>query len=291
METRLYRRLAQFILQVAHPRQKRTQFNDHLIILVLLWAYLHDRSVSWACDADNWPKELDHPLPSSATMSRRCRRLGVSQLLERVMQKLIDLFPESIFNSIDSMPLRISHYSRDRDAKRGRAAGDMARGYKLHAISNRGVIRHWLLTGMHCNDQTAAHDLLKNLSGEGYVVADNGYDSNPVHASAQANGHQLIAPPRRNNSGVRDIRRNTAARLRALDVCDSPLMHAGLNSDFGNGLLIGRKGIERDFSLLNFNGMHAPPPHVRRPRRVALWAAIKILIVMFKRAQNAGLVT
>src|ERR1700743_326872 len=110
METRLYRRLAQFILQVGHPRAERTRVHDHLIILVLLWAYLHDRSVSWACDADNWPKELDHPLPSSATMSRRCRRLGVSQLLERVMQKLIDLFPESIFNSIDSMPLRVSHY-------------------------------------------------------------------------------------------------------------------------------------------------------------------------------------
>jgi hypothetical protein len=53
MEIRLYRQLRAFILQVAHPRQKRIQFGDHLIVLVLLWAYLHDRAVSRACDADN----------------------------------------------------------------------------------------------------------------------------------------------------------------------------------------------------------------------------------------------
>src|ERR1700760_23620 len=114
MEIRLYRRLRQFILQVPHPRQQRIQFSDHLIILVLLWAYLHDRSVSWACEADNWPKELDHPLPSPSCMSRRLRRIGISQLLQRVMQKLIDLSPEPLFKTIDSMPLRVGNYSNDR---------------------------------------------------------------------------------------------------------------------------------------------------------------------------------
>jgi hypothetical protein len=290
MEIRLYRQLRAFILQVAHPRQKRLQFSDHLIVLVLLWAYLHDRAVCWACDADNWPKELDHPLPSSACMSRRLRRVGVSQLLERVMRKLADLSPQTVFKSIDSMPLRVGNYSQDRDAKRGRAAGGMARGYKLHLISSAGIALHWTLSGMHSNDQTAAHELLPRLSGEGYLVADNAYDANPVHGSAQAASHQLIAPPRKANQGVRDVRRNLPARLRALDVCDSPLIHAGLRSDFGNGLMTGRKSIERDFSRLHFNGMYAPPPHVRHPRRVALWAAIKLLIVLFKQAKKAGVI-
>jgi hypothetical protein len=144
---------------------------------------------------------------------------------------------------------------------------------------------------MNCNDQTAAHELLGRLDGEGYVVADNGYDANPVHASAQAAAHQIIAPPRHANRGVRDTRRNSPARLRALDACDSPPIHAGSESYFGNGLMIGRKFIERDFSLLHFNGMYAPPPHVRHPRRVALWTAIKLLIVLFKKANKARLIT
>jgi hypothetical protein len=70
-------------------------------------------------------------------MSRRLRTLGVNQLLERIMQKLTDLSPKTIFKAIDSMPLRIGHYSNDRDAKSGRAAGATARGYKLHALSKR----------------------------------------------------------------------------------------------------------------------------------------------------------
>lgn len=294
METRWYRQLSALILQVQHPRSKRIQFSDHLILLVLLWAYLHDRPVCWACEPENWPEELDHPLPSSATLSRRSRTLGLQQLLARVLQKLADLFgqPAPLFQTIDSMPLRVSHYSQDRDAKRGRAAGAMARGYKLHAISHHGIICRWRLSGMNCNDQTAAQDLLKDLPGEGYIVADNGYDANPVHAAASAHGHQLIAPPRKANRGVRDQRRNHPARLRALDACDSPLAHAGLGSgEFGKGLLIQRKGIERDFSLMCFNGLYAPPPHVRRPRRMARWVAIKILIVLFKKALKAGVVT
>ncbi len=101
-------------------------------------------------------------------MSRRLRRVGVSQLLQRVMQKLIDLSPQTIFKAIDSMPLRVGNYSNDRDAKRGRAAGAMARGYKLHAITSSGAVLHWTLTGMNRNDQTAAHDLLARLSQEGY---------------------------------------------------------------------------------------------------------------------------
>ncbi len=59
--------------------------------------------------------------------------------------------------------------------------GAMARGYKLHAITSSSVL-HWTLTGMNCNDQTAAHDLLARLSQEGYVIGDNA-DANPVHVS------------------------------------------------------------------------------------------------------------
>ena len=284
MEIRLYRRLQQLILQVPHPRRARVQFNDASILLVLLWAYLHDRPVYWGCDADNWPRELDHPLPSPSCMSRRLRSLSVLQLLERVLQKRMDVFPQTMFKNIDSMPLVVGNYSHDRDAKRGRAAGAKARGYKLHAINSACVLRHWTLSSMHTNDQVAAHELLSRLADVGYVSGDNGYDANPVHASANGQDHQLVAPPRKSNKGVRDRRRNLAARLRSLDMCDSPLQHCGLQRDFGWALMQGRKSIERSFSQLHFDGLYAPPPHVRHPRRMALWVACKIMIRLVKQA-------
>jgi len=284
MEARIYRQLEQQILQVPHPRKARVQFNDAAILLVLLWAYLHDRAVCWACDVENWPKELDHPLPSPSCMSRRLRSLSVLQLLERVLQKLVDVFPQTMFKNIDSMPLRVGHYSHDRDAKRGRAAGEKARGYKLHAISSACVLRHWTLSSMASNDQVVAHELLVRLTDAGYVSGDNGYDANAVHASANRQDHQLVAPPRKSNRGVRDRRRNLVARLRSLDICDSPLQHCGQQRDFGWALMQGRKSIERSFSQLHFDGLYAPPPHVRHPRRMALWVACKLMIRLSKQA-------
>ena len=79
-------------------------------------------------------------------------------------------------------------------------------------------------------------------------------------------------------------RRNLAARLRSLDMCDSPLQHCGLQRDFGWALMQGRKSIERSFSQLHFDGLYAPPPHVRHPRRMALWVACKIMIRLVKQA-------
>ena len=291
MEIHLYRQLQRLILQVPHPRRRRVQFSDATIVLVMLWSSLHDRPLCWACDARNWPRELDHPLPSNSCMSRRVRQVGVLQLIERVLQKLMDFFPQTIFKSIDSMPLVVGNYSNDRDAKRGRAAGAMARGYKLHAIASASVLRHWTLSSMASNDQVAAHELLGRLTDSGYVSADNGYDANAVHHSAQQHGQQLVAPPRLSNRGVRDHKRNSASRLRSLDLCDSPLQRCGLHYDFGWGLLQQRKSIERCFSQLHFDGLYAPPPHVRHPRRVALWVAFKLMIRLFKQAKISGLRT
>ena len=189
---------------------------------------------------------------------------------------------------------------RDRDARRGRAAGEKARGYKLHAVTSGKAFVCWALTPTNVNDQVAAASLLPRLAarwgrgwGWGYVVGDNGYDANPVYrrAAAAAN-HQLVAPPRRANAHVRDVRRNSAERIRSLDLCACPLRHCGLggaDACFGTWLR-GRRGeIERNFGNATMDGLDAPPPRVRTPRRLAPWAAAKLIQRMMRQVEIAGL--
>jgi hypothetical protein len=290
MEVSLYRALENLIRQVAHPpRRKKEQFNDKIIALVLIWAVLHDRAVCWACDERNWPKDHWIPLPSCTTMSRRLRTVGVLQLLERVLQQLSEAFDhQHLVKAIDSKPLRVGYYTQDRDAKKGRAGGGKAKGYKLHALTCNGIVSRWLLSGMNENDQVPAYRLLEHLKGSGYVAADNGYDANKVHERAAQQNHQLVAPPRSSNHNVRDLRRNGPARLRSQDLCDSPLFACGQSSVFGRGILKERVKIERLFSQLCFDGLNAPPPWVRTPHRVAQWTAVKLLIRLLKQAQKSG---
>lgn len=89
MEAKVYRAVLRILFSMGHRRREaRRQFNDRWIMMVYLWSVINDRPVSGACDEQNWPKnQLDCPLPSHATMSRRLRTLGVLQLLERLADR------------------------------------------------------------------------------------------------------------------------------------------------------------------------------------------------------------
>jgi hypothetical protein len=294
MEAKRYRRVCRVIDQVSpHGRQKKQQFADRAIVKVYFWSTHWDRPVSWACDEQHWPQELMHRtvglrLPSQPTMSRRMRTVGVLQLIERVQTKLAEELGEEIVKVIDSKPLRVGNYSKDRDARRGRAAGEKARGYKLHVISSGKSLPHWTLTAMNSNDQIGAALLLPQLSGWGYVSADNGYDANPVYRQARSVNHQLIAPPRRSNAGVRDVKRNSPQRIRSLDLFADPLQHCGLENGFARSIVDARDQIERHFGNATMQGMGSPPPWVRTPHRVATWAAAKLIQTMMRKLEIAG---
>jgi hypothetical protein len=297
MEAKRYRRVCRIIDQVSpHGRGKKQQFSDAAIVKVYFWSTHCDRSVSWACDESNWPEQLRDQtvgatLPSQPTMSRRLRTVGVLQLIERVQTRLAEALAQGqeVVKAIDSKPLRIGNYSKDRDAKRGRAAGEMARGYKLHAITSGKAFKFWTLTAMNTHDQIAAAALLPKLTGWGYVSADNGYDANPVYRQARSVNHQLIAPPRKSNAEVRDVRRNSAERIRSLDLFASPMKHCGLDDSFGQSIAGERDQVERNFGNAAMSGLHAPPPWVRTPHRVATWAAAKLIQRMIRQVEIAGL--
>ena len=307
MEAKLYASLYRLVFSVAHlPRRRRRpreQYCDRWVLLVFLWSVLHDRPRGWACDPANWPDALrqGRPLPSPSRLSRRLRTVGVLQLLGRVLAAASDPFGVPLVKAIDSKPLTVGAYSRDRDAKRGRvAAGQLARGYRLHAVTHGRAVRHWLIAPMNAHDAAVAPALLPRLEGGGYVGGDNAYDSNDCHALAAAANHQLVAPPRECNKGVRDARHNRPQRLRALDLLDSPLNACGPGGGdgggggggggaFGRDLYAGRQRVESCFGGLAMAGLDHLPTWVRGPRRVALWAGGKILLSLVVMARKQGL--
>src|SRR5580704_17518398 len=68
----------------------RCVYRDVEIVETWFWAVLHDRSVSWACSPDSWPKSKKNAIkPAPATMSRRLRCDGVIELLKRIEQQLL----------------------------------------------------------------------------------------------------------------------------------------------------------------------------------------------------------
>jgi len=309
MEAKLYRALYKLVRSTPHtPRRPREQYADWWVVLIYLWSVLHDRRASWACDPESWRGiELDGPLISQSQLSRRLRTVGVLQLIERLLSAASDLLeqhraevpapqpaPQAVrpplVKQIDSKPLTVGAYSKDRDARRGRLAdGQFAKGYRLHAITHGRHVRHWTLLPLNQHDSVAAPLLLPRLEGGGYVAADNAYDTNECHALAAAANHQLVAPARECNRGVRDVKHNGAERLRALDMLDSPLQACGVTPAFGQELYNFRQRIESGFGGLTFAGLGALPPWVRGPRRVALWCAGKILLHLCASAMKKGL--
>lgn len=291
MEEQLYRSLYKLVWSLPHPRQKKVRFNDLIIVMVYLWSVLNDRPVCWACDMNNWGAWLGFELPSDSTMSRRLKTLSVQQLLERAISAGSDPFgPAPLVKQIDSKPMYVGPYSKDRDAKRGRiGAGQMARGYRLHTLNHGRTVRFFTLAPMNEHDATIAPVLLDKLEGGGYAVVDNAYDSNELHGRAADRNHQLIAPPRAANKGVRDLKYNRPERIRALDLLDSPLARLGPGGEFGRDLYNCRQRVESGYGTLTLMGLNYLPAWVRGPRRVALWTAAKILIYTCRQAKNKRL--
>lgn len=293
MEAKVYRAILLVAMSMAPTRRgARRQFHDRWIIMVYFWSVINDRPVSWACREENWPKHLlDRRLPSDATMSRRLRSVGVPQLLERLQMTLTDVLPVPLVKAIDSKPMLVGAYSKDRDAKRGRlASGQFARGYRLHAVCHGRAVRSWLIAPMNLHDSTIAPKLLKTLEGGGgYAVADNAYDTNDCHHQAQQTGHQLVAPPRHKNRDVRDIQRNCPERLRTLDLLASPLEKCGQPNRFGIALYNMREAAESCFGELSMNGLNYLPAWVRGPRRVVLWTAAKLTMHAWRCVKRKGL--
>ena len=91
MERELWPRLYHLVMEVGQTlRLTDVTYQPHIIVLVFLWAALHDRPVSWACDERNWATTTLRPatLPDPSTLSRRLRRVDTAMLMRALVQRV-----------------------------------------------------------------------------------------------------------------------------------------------------------------------------------------------------------
>jgi Transposase DDE domain len=275
MERELWPPLYRLIRETAKDvRQKYVQFQPWLLVAVMLWAALHDRPVSWACQPRHWSTTTLRPcrLPSAATMSRRIDGVGVALFWRAWERRIRDHGRPAVVSFVDGKPLPVGGDSKDPDARFGRGAGSIARGYKLHAVwSTRPVPEAWDVTPLNANEKAVAKDLIGPLGHGGYLLADGNFDASYVYDAAAERGYQRVAPYRKGKAPGSGKHYQSPHRLRSIRI---------LQSDFGTALYRARTAIERAFgNATSFGGGLGPlPAWVRGLERVRTWVGAKLLI-------------
>ena len=201
MERQIWKAIVKLIVEVDKSKfNPRETYDASLIVRVWMWAVINDRPVKWAVEQRNWaPCDQRWSKPSNSTMSRRLRSDDVVKLLRQVEARVLrPTVSNNMVWMIDGKPLVISGCSKDKQAGYGRAAGGMAKGYKIHAIvGSDGSLRQWRVAPMNKDERVMAGRILQRTNVQGYLIADSNYDSNKLHALCDANGNlQLVAPRR-----------------------------------------------------------------------------------------------
>src|SRR3990172_3824967 len=162
----------------------RWKFSSADVVVVFFWGVVNDRPMSWAVVKTNWPEDLcPKCLPSQSTLSRRMRSSDTQQLMTEIEQAWLGLTGACwmLIRIIDGKPLTVSGVSKDADARYGRGAGGMQKGYKLFAVWPSGPLpMAWGLAAMNKSEKTMARQLIPTLPGGGYLLGDPEYDSNAL---------------------------------------------------------------------------------------------------------------
>ena len=206
MERELWPRLYHLVMEVGEGlRLVDVTFQPHIVLLVFFWAALHDRPVCWACSPRNWRTTTLGPacLPSTATMSRRLRRVDTAMLMRAVVAKIRAEGDETLIAVIDGKPLPVGGASGDPEARCGRGAGMFAKGYKLFAVwGGRPAPEAFRVYPMNKSEDKVAVEMMLELQGSGYMLGDGEYDASPVYDAAGAAGYQLLAPREHPEAGL-----------------------------------------------------------------------------------------
>jgi hypothetical protein len=276
MERKLYRRVYRLVVaacqRLERSRHATPSIPDRWIVLVYLWAVIHDRPVSWACRRAHWPADLaPMRLPSQPTMSRRLRTGRVLWAMALVRDRLRGTRPRGLVKCLDAKPLPVGGCSKDRSARWGYGGRAHFRGYKLHALWGPGRLPlAWEVRPANASESTEADRLLVHLRGGGYVDADAAYDCNRLYDLAWEHGHQLIAPPKKPDHGG-GHREQGVHRVRGQEL---------LGCAFGKAVYAARIAVEQDFGRLVGcgGGLAGLPAWVRGPGRVGMWVEAKLLL-------------
>lgn len=277
MERQLWTIIATHLTALSRMHRKdRFMHPITRVMRVYLWAVLHDRPVYWACDKGNW-RGVKPPrnMPSQSTMSRRLHRPETQGLLTMLLDRLMPTDRNTLVLRLDGKPLPVAKHSQDPHATIGRGAGGFQKGYKLHAIyasNNRPIA--YRVAPMNVDERVVAKEMIEQTSiGEGYLLADANYETNPLYDQTAAIGRTLVTPRRfKDAKGLGQSRQHSAHRIAMIQRLKDP-------APFTRELLKTRRLVETRFAnLSNFGGglTHLPP--WVRGRRVTPYVTAKILI-------------
>jgi len=246
------------------------------ILRIYLWAVLHDRPVYWACDIRNWYGVKPPPnMPNQSTMSRRLARPEIHDMLHTLLDRLEPAESQALVMRIDGKALPVSKHSCDSKATIGRGTGGFQKGYKLHAIyayNDRPIV--FRVAPMNVDERTVAKQIIEQTQlGEGYLLGDANYETNPLYKQVNQAGRIYVTPRRfKKAKGVGQTIKHSKHRLAMIDRMQQP-------SPFIRELLASRRSIETRFAnLCNFGGglTHLPP--WIRGDRVLNYVTAKIII-------------
>jgi hypothetical protein len=284
-------------LRAVPRRGRRPVYADRLVVLMLLWAVWHDRCLSWACDRSHYGA-LFRPraLPSISRFGRRVKGGRVRAVLSRVHADLAargTAGPPDLLSYVDGKAVAVGPVSKDPDARRGRAGGGFAKGYKFHAfVDERRRVVVWCVTPLNADEKLVAAELLGHVPPGGggcdapagvalcapLTLGDRNYDSADLHRAFAARGRHLLTPLRgerfvgpggrhpRTLAALGPARREAVAAWAACP-------------DLARYVMKGRNNVEGTFSVLSLAcGLDRLPGHVRRLPRVTRWVGCKVIL-------------
>lgn len=291
MERELWRIMVAALKRIPRTRPRNAVYTDQQIVAVLLWAALHDRPVSWACERRNWPMQAwRRSLPDQSTMSRRLHRGALRDLLLALLMSVQRGWGGGQVAVVDGKPLELNDNTGDGDARTGRGAGRFSKGYKVHLIMDvcTQAVRGYQVHTLNVAETKVAARLLRwprtPIPRGSLLLGDRLYDSNPLHAAAHRRGCQLVAPRQKPERGVTKWNQHPA-RLASIRITEGP------EREWERVLSPQRTSIERFFGTLTCagGGMPTLPPWVRRLHRVRVWVGAKLAINAARIARRRGL--
>jgi hypothetical protein len=128
-------------------------------------------------------------VPALGTLTERAKAPDFRWLLRRVLRRLRSKLSSTPTEHVvmDATLLCTGPHSRDPQSRWTCHGGKWFRGYALHAICDqRGVLWGWHVTSANVQEMKVARRLVRRLSlvkpqAVKLVVADSGYDSEPLH--------------------------------------------------------------------------------------------------------------
>lgn len=218
-------------------------------------------------------------VPSVATLTRRAQSPDFRQALRALLRRVRGWLRRRPHSRVvmDSTFLLTGSYSRDPESRWTCHGGKWFRGYALHAICDRsGALWAWHVTSANVQEMKVARRLVRQVAAGGssgirWVVADSGYDSEPLHRLVRRRlGAQLVAPL--NLRGAKSD--GWRARQPGRDASDRLLA-----TPQGAALAAERSAVERWNSWFKGNSrVSMLPYHVRRLQRVRRWIDLKLAV-------------